>query len=563
MKKAKIVILSILGLALVAVLSIAGTIAYLQADDEDINVMTMGNVKIAQLEYERVVDSNGNPVKGVVGTDFKANYGITESYKLQEFTQAKPAYPAVYTNENKSQAWDEFQQLWNQVGAPGSNDLFDDSMKNVVDKFVFVKNTGKSDAYYRTIIAIECPEGIDSKIIHLSLNLNNRFDRTEESEKKSYFVGYTTINGIRYALYNMTYNQVLVPGEVSRPSLLQVFLDPETKNEDCEKFGETWDILVKTQAVQTKGFGSAASALDTAFGKVTEENVNIWFGETNVPTMVSTVGQLTEALANGEDIVLTEDVEINTGLSISSSKNVTLDLNGHEIKMTTNEEKATSLIDNKGSLTITNGTLSYESTVPAPGPYYPYGTNTINNSGNLVIDGVDVINTTNGGSSNAIDNAPGSKLIVNSGKIISTKVAIRARDGAEVTINGGEIVGSYGVQVYIMHKNNQTTNLTINGGTISGTSLSDNGKTLAVYSYAVKNNTDSSKDNTHANTNITITGGKFNDNVEFHGGAKGTFENVSITGGTYSGRLGFWKTADDFVEINNDFEGSLSELVTP
>ena len=59
MKKFKKVLLSILSLALVAILSIGGTIAYLTAEDSDVNVMTLGNVKIAQHEYERAENEDG------------------------------------------------------------------------------------------------------------------------------------------------------------------------------------------------------------------------------------------------------------------------------------------------------------------------------------------------------------------------------------------------------------------------------------------------------------------------------------------------------------------------
>ena len=60
MKKFKKFLLSVLSLALVAVLSIGGTIAYLTSEDSDVNVMTMGNVKIAQHEYERATNEDGS-----------------------------------------------------------------------------------------------------------------------------------------------------------------------------------------------------------------------------------------------------------------------------------------------------------------------------------------------------------------------------------------------------------------------------------------------------------------------------------------------------------------------
>ena len=155
-------LLTALSLAAVAIVSIVGTIAYLTSEDQDVNVMTMGKVSIEQLEYERVVDENGKWV-----TSEYTGYGYIAD-EMQEFTNHKPALPAVY--QDGTTKWDDrngsqaasgngsHQQPWSQIGALGSNQLFDDSMKNVIDKFVFVKNTGKTDAYYRTIIAIECPE---------------------------------------------------------------------------------------------------------------------------------------------------------------------------------------------------------------------------------------------------------------------------------------------------------------------------------------------------------------------------------------------------------------------
>lgn len=274
--KLKSILFSGLSMVLVAAVAIGSTVAYLTSTDSQVNVMTMGNVSIAQHEYERVMDENGNPVKGVEGEDFESDYGISQSYKLEPYSQGKAALPAVYTNAAGTTAWDEFQQLWNQVGAPGSNDLFDDTMKNVVDKFVFVENTGKTDAYYRTIVAIEAPDGLGDGVIHTNFNANSRFDYNDEKDGVQNAADsdkfYTTIDGVRYIVYEITYTDVLRPGEISRPSLLQVFLDPKTTNEDCALFGETWEILVVSQAVQTDGFTDVNTALDTAFGDITTTN---------------------------------------------------------------------------------------------------------------------------------------------------------------------------------------------------------------------------------------------------------------------------------------------------
>ena len=116
-----------------------GTLAYLTDTDGAVNVMTIGNVDIEQLEYERV--ENGDTPD-----------------KIQEFTQNKPLLPAVYQAGNVE--WGD-QQSWGQLEseagnpAPGSNQLFGDSVQNVVDKFVFVENTGKTPTYVRTWFAFE------------------------------------------------------------------------------------------------------------------------------------------------------------------------------------------------------------------------------------------------------------------------------------------------------------------------------------------------------------------------------------------------------------------------
>ena len=244
MKKKILVVLSIL---LIAAMAITGTVAYLTDEASDINVMTVGNVYIQQLEYER--DANGN---------------------LQKFTQDKPIIPAVY--EGNALPWADGQYNWGSIdGVPAeaSNQLFRDGA-NAVDKFVFVQNVGNTDAYYRTIIAVECPEGLNPDLIHLNINGNARFTWTE--------VGYTEIGGVQFFLMEALYNEILVPGETSRPSLMQVYLDKDATNEDVALFGEKLEIRVVSQAVQADGFSAPNTALDTAFYDVTTD-MHPWTAE--------------------------------------------------------------------------------------------------------------------------------------------------------------------------------------------------------------------------------------------------------------------------------------------
>ena len=237
--KLKNLLLSGLSLVLVAALAIGGTIAYLQDDDSVVNVMTLGNVYIEQIEQER--DANGN---------------------LVEFSQDKPAYPAVYDTE----AWAD-----NGVEVNGAEyKVFSDDMKNVVDKIVTVNNIGKSDAYVRTVIAIEAPDYDPEDLIHINYNGTDVVISTPVAVK---------IDGVEYVVFTFTYNEALAAGEKSAPSLMQLFLDKDADNDFCAKFGDTWEVLVLSQAVQTAGFENAKSALDAGFGAFNEENAAKWFGD--------------------------------------------------------------------------------------------------------------------------------------------------------------------------------------------------------------------------------------------------------------------------------------------
>lgn len=237
MKKARKVLAVVLAFVLTATLSIAGTIAYLTDTDEATNVMTLGNVVIEQIEQER-------NEKGELGT----------------FTQNKPALPAV-----GEPAWADEKITVGGV----EHSVFADSFKNVVDKFVNVRNDGTVNAYVRTIIAIEAPDYDPNNLIGVNVN---------ENSNGITMTGWTpvVINGVEYVYSVFTYNNILAPGAETPVSLAQVYLASETTNEDVAKFGDTWEILAFSQGVQSAGFGSATEALNTAFGEATAANVASW-----------------------------------------------------------------------------------------------------------------------------------------------------------------------------------------------------------------------------------------------------------------------------------------------
>jgi len=250
------------------------------------------------------------------------------------------------------------------------------------------------------------------------------------------------------------------------------------------------------------------------------------------PVVVNTAADLKTALADGKNVTLGADVALsNEALAVAAGQDVVIDLGGNTLSAVSTESKASAAINNKGTLTLKNGTVTYEG---VGDPSFGYGTNTINNTGKLVIDGATIINTTASGSSVAIDCSAGADLTVNSGVIKSVKNAIRlcpfGSAAIKCTINGGEITGARAIQIHLPSNKPADApdiDLTVNGGTLSAL---DTVNGFAVYSY--------SYGQSFANVDVAIAGGTFNGHVVFGGGSLATQENVTVTGGTFNGELG-------------------------
>jgi len=236
----------LLVIAMTAALAVGGTLAYLTDTDEDVNVMTVGKVKIDQLEYERVdTETNGDDAT------------------VQEFHNNKPLYPAVIKDGFD---WDTTDGVvdWEQIGKENytSGIWNPQNINNELDKMVFVKNKGDWDAYVRTVFAFEAGnyETLADYLAAVHLNLNETDWTWEWSEPP------VEIGGGKYFIATATYNKVLEPGALTEISLSQIALDPSVTNDDIAGFGDTFQVLVQSQAVQADGFEDADSALTEAFG---------------------------------------------------------------------------------------------------------------------------------------------------------------------------------------------------------------------------------------------------------------------------------------------------------
>jgi len=329
MKKSILLALCIL---LAASLSLGSTIAYLQDSDNDVNVMTLGNVKIDQLEQQRV---NGELA------DFTSIEGSTEYISL---------FPGVYADAEPAKDADD--------------KYYAASVSNAVDKIVSVKNTGKSPAYVRTIFAFEMGS-MDADRFNEIMKINWQTEPTLGEE--------ITIKGKNYMLYEVVYPDALAAGSETAPSLLQVLLSKDANNDDMKALDAEEDgyrILVTSQGVQTAGFDNAEQALNEAFGEISQDN-HPW-----AVTKVSTAEALMEALKYGGEIELTDHITLGKDSgdvqSISIGSDVTLDTRDNIIRMfntelnieegaslnlesTTNQGKI--LMDKSSSL-INHGTMN-------------------------------------------------------------------------------------------------------------------------------------------------------------------------------------------------------------
>ena len=283
--KKRIVTLALV-IALLA-LMVGGTLAYFQDTDEATNTFTMGNVKIQQIEYERVKDEKG-----------------AKTDKLQLFTDNQKVYPAVY--ERKDVA-DPARASLTVNGSTFTIRNF----PNYVDKMVTVGNIGNSDAYVRVIVAVPVSPNendADGDVSQNWLHFNYITD-TDTTVRNGWCVGTTEnkiewnadinkhniidkveIDGKYYDLTVFTNILPLAPYQETAPCVTGFYLDNDLNCDDEGWYMPMADgskyyiakategmtaencILVATQAVQAQGFDNAWEAFYNSFGDISATN---------------------------------------------------------------------------------------------------------------------------------------------------------------------------------------------------------------------------------------------------------------------------------------------------
>lgn len=265
-------------------------------------------------------------------------------------------------------------------------------------------------------------------------------------------------------------------------------------------------------------------------------------------------------------VTLYSDVDVDYEgkcLSVAAYQRVTLELNGHGIYGTTEQAIASVVIENRGNLTIDDaggtGIITNRSSKPDVSwsadneehPYPTYANNVINNRGNgvLTINGGEIRNETGAAAAYPIDMYDNSTLIINGGHIYNYYTsAIRAFATDEtsvknITVNGGLVEGYNAIRLHTANAKPNKMNLTINGGEIrttlkayqEGTAGVKKGSSTSNYSYGG-----------HCkNINVTITGGTFNENLNFSGDVA-----LNIISGRFNGWVDYGYTPSRYSDAD-------------
>lgn len=253
MKRAIILVIA-LAVALSCVIS--GTTAFFTDSVTARGVIKSGNIDVAQIEKMR--DGSG----------------------LVDYDQRRSLYPAVY-DQILQGSYESY------IGAVASTkdsekktthtfNVWKSDISGAHDKMVFVENVGSNPFYFRTVFAFaakDSPAIDDSlkQIDHILLNKNDK-DYIWKSH------GSALIDGKNYVLLSATYNWnqgangevkyenalpgTLPAGKISEPSLIQVLMDKNAQNDYVKYFGEEYEILVVTQAIQTTTMADDYNALE-------------------------------------------------------------------------------------------------------------------------------------------------------------------------------------------------------------------------------------------------------------------------------------------------------------
>ena len=222
-------------------------------------------------------------------------------------------------------------------------------------------------------------------------------------------------------------------------------------------------------------------------------------GATSPPDTAAT--RLKSAISNGGDVRLTEDIEISETLVVT--RDVTLDLNGHVLKMTGNSSVLRVKKDGPDPVTLTikdsrpqnphtepyvglpaGGVITGGEGTNVTGIYYVGGAVFLENDTTLKLEG----GTITGNSSRGSVFINGATLVMSGGTITGETIGVRSLLGT-FTMTGGRITGCSDRGVYVYNGN-----MTMSGTAYIG---GNPGAKEDIYVYEPD----------HKHTDLSVTGG--------------------------------------------------------
>ena len=400
-------------------------------------------------------------------------------------------------------------------------------------------NNEELDAFYKhEKITVEGNRTLDVKLTRPFAQLNIAASDFEEARKANYVPNASSIK-----VYGAANTLNFLSGAITGNVDVVTFASTAIPTEDLTVNDITYDYLAMTYVLpadnktvmdidftivgnthsETRKVGSVpfqSNYRTNIYGNIltSQQEVNITidpaFGGDK------TVDALFQAAAFGGEVTLTEDVVLTTPLNVQA--NMTIDLNGKTISAVNAKGDGAVIEVAEGvSAKLIGGTI--ENTTPN-------GDATINNAGELVLNGVHVEGAplADGGYPEYAVYANGGTLVVEEGtKIESYRGAIRLANGADVTINGGEVKTTInlGLTSHVIYAYGSNSKLTINDGefAMNYVPTADSGASVICPAGAT----------------IDIYGGNF----EFTGpnGQGGVFQNymgygapVNVYGGVYN-----------------------------
>ena len=477
-------VLMLTSVVLILGLASLGIMAYLTDQDSARNVFTVGNIDI---ELDEVVDvvGSGEVVKTEEGAEYSgvmpgdklqkevtvSNEGDNDAYvrvivKLNNALEINNAIDEYYEAEDKGYTAEQIQAVYNEVfdgwginynprpGAAGINDargVIDGTygMPELVQKVDFSKTTDGSTVIGATNWFIAGNEKAGQYWVDEAATYDGYYTKDMEDYE------------ICYAYY-----AYLKPGE--KVTLFDGLNVPNYFDAEQLAMFEGLVIDVKAEAIQAANIGTGTAKAD--FVRAFE-----LFEDPMAYKAVTNSEELAEAIANGEDVYLNEDVKADEFV-IAEDKSADIDLNGNKIE---------GKINNKGDMTVSNGTVE---------------ANFINNFGEATFTDVemtagtdtDYANIARAGSETTYNNVDltakgggigvtdGAEAVFNSGSvdIVATTTSPRYNfyivgDGSKLTINGGEFSFSKTTLKRAYIYAGEGTTVTVNGGTFGPASTRD------------------------------------------------------------------------------------------